>query len=98
MYEDRQTLPELRWFWSITVYVDPNHSPALRQSRFLRLNHLTSAGLQVVVVVDVVASGGLEETGASADIGAAGFVRCAAVKAFGFNLSPLAVRLPLWVE
>jgi len=21
--EDRQTLPELRWFWSITVYVDP---------------------------------------------------------------------------
>ena len=23
MYEDRQTLPELRWFWSITVYVDP---------------------------------------------------------------------------
>ena len=23
MYEDCQTLPELRWFWSITVYVDP---------------------------------------------------------------------------
>jgi hypothetical protein len=23
MYEDRQTLPELRWFWSITVYVNP---------------------------------------------------------------------------
>jgi hypothetical protein len=23
MYEDRQTLPELRWFRSITVYVDP---------------------------------------------------------------------------
>jgi hypothetical protein len=22
-YEDRQTLPDLRWFWSITVYVDP---------------------------------------------------------------------------
>jgi hypothetical protein len=22
-YEDRQTLPEQRWFWSITVYVDP---------------------------------------------------------------------------
>src|ERR1700730_2240426 len=21
--EDRQTLPELRWFWAITVYVDP---------------------------------------------------------------------------
>ena len=20
MYQDRQTLPELRWFWSITVY------------------------------------------------------------------------------
>jgi hypothetical protein len=55
-----------------------NHSaPALRQSRLLRLNHLTSAGLQVVVVVDVVASGGLEETGASADIGAAGFVPAA---------------------
>ena len=27
-----------------------------------------------------------------------GRVRCAAVKAFGFNLSPLAVRLPLWAE
>jgi hypothetical protein len=23
IYEDRQTLPELRWFWSITEYVDP---------------------------------------------------------------------------
>jgi hypothetical protein len=23
MYEDRQTLPEQRWFWSITVYVGP---------------------------------------------------------------------------
>jgi hypothetical protein len=23
MYEDKQSLPELRWFWSITVYVDP---------------------------------------------------------------------------
>ena len=23
MYEDKQALPELRWFWSITVYVDP---------------------------------------------------------------------------
>ena len=23
MYEDKQTRPELRWFWSITVYVDP---------------------------------------------------------------------------
>ena len=23
MYEDRRTLPELRWFCSITVYVDP---------------------------------------------------------------------------
>jgi hypothetical protein len=23
MYEDRQTLPELCWFWSITVCVDP---------------------------------------------------------------------------
>jgi hypothetical protein len=23
IYEDRQTLPDLRWFWSITVYVDP---------------------------------------------------------------------------
>src|ERR1700730_3404631 len=22
IYEDRQTLPDLRWFWSITVYVD----------------------------------------------------------------------------
>jgi hypothetical protein len=22
-YEDRHTLPELRWFWSITIYVDP---------------------------------------------------------------------------
>jgi hypothetical protein len=23
IYEDRHTLPELRWFWSITIYVDP---------------------------------------------------------------------------
>jgi hypothetical protein len=23
MYEDRHARPELRWFWSITVYVDP---------------------------------------------------------------------------
>jgi hypothetical protein len=23
MYEDRHTLPDLRWFWSITVYVNP---------------------------------------------------------------------------
>ena len=23
MYEDKQALPELRWFWSITVYVPP---------------------------------------------------------------------------
>jgi hypothetical protein len=23
MYEDRHGRPELRWFWSITVYVDP---------------------------------------------------------------------------
>ena len=23
MYEDRHTRPELRWFWSITVYVNP---------------------------------------------------------------------------
>jgi hypothetical protein len=23
LYEDRHTLPNLRWFWSITVYVDP---------------------------------------------------------------------------
>ena len=23
IYEDRQTLPDLRWFWPITVYVDP---------------------------------------------------------------------------
>jgi hypothetical protein len=23
IYEDRQTPPDLRWFWSITVYVDP---------------------------------------------------------------------------
>jgi len=23
MYEDRHAPPELRWFWSITVYVDP---------------------------------------------------------------------------
>jgi hypothetical protein len=23
IYEDRQALPDLRWFWSITVYVDP---------------------------------------------------------------------------
>ena len=23
MYEDRHTPPDLRWFWSITVYVDP---------------------------------------------------------------------------
>ena len=23
IYEDRQTLPDLRWFWSIMVYVDP---------------------------------------------------------------------------
>jgi hypothetical protein len=23
VYEDRHSRPELRWFWSITVYVDP---------------------------------------------------------------------------
>ena len=23
LYEDRQSHPELRWFWSITIYVDP---------------------------------------------------------------------------
>ena len=23
IYEDRHALPHLRWFWSITVYVDP---------------------------------------------------------------------------
>ena len=23
IYEDRHTSPDLRWFWSITVYVDP---------------------------------------------------------------------------
>jgi hypothetical protein len=23
VYEDRHTLPDLRWFWSITVYVNP---------------------------------------------------------------------------
>jgi hypothetical protein len=23
IYEDRHTPPDLRWFWSITVYVDP---------------------------------------------------------------------------
>jgi hypothetical protein len=23
MYEDRNSLPALRWFWSITVYVNP---------------------------------------------------------------------------
>ena len=23
IYEDRQTLPDLRWFWSITIYVNP---------------------------------------------------------------------------
>jgi hypothetical protein len=23
IYEDRHTLPDPRWFWSITVYVDP---------------------------------------------------------------------------
>jgi hypothetical protein len=26
MYEDRHSRPELRWFWSITVYVDPKRS------------------------------------------------------------------------
>ena len=26
IYEDRHTLPNLRWFWSITVYVDPKQS------------------------------------------------------------------------
>jgi hypothetical protein len=24
LYEDRHNRPELRWFWSITVYVNPN--------------------------------------------------------------------------
>ena len=24
LYEDRHSRPELRWFWSITVYVNPN--------------------------------------------------------------------------
>jgi hypothetical protein len=23
LYEDRHSRPELRWFWSITIYVDP---------------------------------------------------------------------------
>jgi hypothetical protein len=25
LYEDRHSKPELRWFWSITVYVNPKH-------------------------------------------------------------------------
>jgi len=25
LYEDRHSRPELRWFWSITVSVDPKH-------------------------------------------------------------------------
>ena len=24
LYEDRHSRPELRWFWSITVYINPN--------------------------------------------------------------------------
>jgi hypothetical protein len=24
IYEDRNSLPALRWFWSITVYINPN--------------------------------------------------------------------------
>jgi hypothetical protein len=28
IYEDRQTLPDLRWFWSVTAYVDPSARPA----------------------------------------------------------------------
>jgi hypothetical protein len=24
IYEDRNSLPPLRWFWSITVYINPN--------------------------------------------------------------------------
>jgi hypothetical protein len=24
LYEDRHSRPELRWFWSITVYINPD--------------------------------------------------------------------------
>ena len=30
LYEDRHSKPELRWFWSITVYVDPPGSGSPR--------------------------------------------------------------------
>ena len=40
MYEDRHAKAELRWFWSITVYVDPKHGivtsgrgPALEEAK-----------------------------------------------------------------
>jgi hypothetical protein len=46
MYEDRQTLPELRWFWSITVYVNPKlgittsgRAPSLDEAKAQFLNN-----------------------------------------------------------
>jgi hypothetical protein len=39
IYEDRHTLPNLRWFWSITEYVDP----ALRISTNERVPSLEEA-------------------------------------------------------
>jgi hypothetical protein len=39
IYEDRHTLPELRWFWSITEHVDP----ALRITRNGRVPSLAQA-------------------------------------------------------
>ena len=48
MYEDRHAPPELRWFWSITVYVDPKlgirtdgRTTTLKRDEF-RLGHILS--------------------------------------------------------
>jgi hypothetical protein len=37
MYEDKQAVPERRWFWSITVYVDPKFG--LEKATFCDAHH-----------------------------------------------------------
>jgi hypothetical protein len=37
IYEDRHTPPELRWFWSITIYVDPKLGIRNFRTRWLKL-------------------------------------------------------------
>jgi hypothetical protein len=45
IYEDRHTPPDLRWFWSITVYVDPKQGrpPAAQAECIHRFCHTAAA-------------------------------------------------------